>query len=152
MQDTPWDHGLTVTADAEGLVGQDGIEGVPGSRHAQFIDVLHRQHAVVEDGVRTGKAAGLRNLPSRSWRVNCGWVLAANIAADLQAWCRLLGLYDAGDLRDAEPDTLRYRLWHIPARFVRHARRRTLKISWDWPWKDAFLTCWQRISALPALA
>ena len=84
--------------------------------------------------------------------MNCGWVLAANIAADLQAWCQLLGLYDAGDLRDAEPDTLRYRLWHIPARLVRHARRRTLKISRDWPWKNAFLTCWQRIAALPAPA
>jgi hypothetical protein len=24
MQDTPWDHGLTVTADAEGLVGHAG--------------------------------------------------------------------------------------------------------------------------------
>ncbi len=30
-----------------------GIGGVPGSHHAQFIDVLHRQHAVVENGVRT---------------------------------------------------------------------------------------------------
>jgi len=28
-----------------------GIPGVPGSHHAQFTDVLHRQHAVVEDGV-----------------------------------------------------------------------------------------------------
>jgi hypothetical protein len=30
--------------------------GVPGSHHPQFTDVLHREHAVVEDGVRTGKA------------------------------------------------------------------------------------------------
>lgn len=132
-------------------IPEEGIEGVPGSRHAQFIDALHRQHAVVEDGVRTGKAAGLRNLPSKSWRVNCGWVVAANIAADLQAWCRLLGLHDIGDLKDAEPDTLRHRLWHVPGRLVRHARRRTLKISRGWRWKDAFVTCWQRISGLPAL-
>ena len=39
--------------------------------------------------------------------VNRGWVLAANLAADLSAWCRLLGLYDQEDLKDAEPDTLR---------------------------------------------
>jgi hypothetical protein len=39
--------------------------------------------------------------------MNCGWVLAANIAADLAAWCRLPGLYDCEDLKDAEPDTLR---------------------------------------------
>jgi hypothetical protein len=58
-------------------------------------------------GCRTNKAMGLRNLPSKTWVVNCGWVLAANIAADLSAWCRLLGLYDQDDLEDAEPDTLR---------------------------------------------
>ena len=50
---------------------------------------------------------GLRNLPSKTWVVNCGWVLAANLAADLAAWCRLLGLYDCDDLKDAEPGTLR---------------------------------------------
>ena len=129
-----------------------GISGVPGSHHPQIIDVVHREHAIVEDGVRTGKAMGLRNLPSKTWQVNCGWVLAANIAADLAAWSRLLGLHDCGGLEDAEPDTLRYRLWHIPARLVRHARQRVLKISPDWPWKEAFLTCWQRLCALPELA
>ena len=88
----------------------------------------------------------------RPGMVNCGWVLAANIAADLAAWCRLLGLYDCDDLKDAEPDTLRYRLLSLPARLVRHARARVLKISRTWPWKEAFLTCWQRLCALPAPA
>ena len=40
------------------------------------------------------------------------------------------------DLREADPDTLRYRVWHIPARLARHARQRILKISPGWPWKD----------------
>ena len=40
----------------------------------------------------------------------------------------------------------------LPARLVRHARDRVLKISRTWPWKDAFLTCWRRLSALPAPA
>ena len=110
----------------------------PGSHHPQYIDVVHREHAVVETGgVRTAKAMGLRNLPSKTWQVNCGWVIAANIAADLAAWTRLLGHCDDPDLRDADPDTLRYRVWHIPARLARHARERVLKISPDWPWKDA---------------
>jgi hypothetical protein len=142
---TGWRYSIVVT----NIPAADGIGGVPGSHHAQFIDVLHREHAVVEDRVRTNKAMGLRNLPSKTWVVNCGWVLAANIAADLSAWCRLLGLHDQEDLKDAEPDTLRYRLWHLPARFVRHARARVLKISRTWPWKDAFLACWQRLCALP---
>jgi hypothetical protein len=126
-----------------------GIKDVPGTHHPQFTGVLHRQHAVVEDGVRTAKALGLRNLPSKTSVVNCGWVLAASIATLLSAWCRLPGLYDQEDLKDAEPDTLRYRLWHLPARLARHARQRVLKLSRTWPWKDAFLTCWQRLSALP---
>jgi hypothetical protein len=68
----------------------------------------------------------------------------------------LLGLHDDelrdDELRDADPDTLRYRIWHLPARLARHARERVLKISPHWPWKDAFLTCWQRLRALPAPA
>ena len=143
---TGWKYSVTCTN-----IPDAGIAGVPGSHHPQFIDVLHRDHASVETGgVRTAKAMGLRNLPSKTWQVNKGWVLAANIAADLTAWARLLGLRDQEGLRDAEPDTLRYRIWHLPARLVRHARKRILKISPDWPWKDAFLTCWQRLCALPA--
>ena len=145
---TGWRYSIIVT----NIPAARGIGGVPGSHHAQFIDVLHRQHAVVEDGVRTAKSMGLRNLPSKTWLVNCGWVLAANLAADLAAWCRLLGLYDRDDLKDAEPDTLRYRLLSLPARLVRHARQRILKLSLTWPWREAFLTCWQRLCALPAPA
>ena len=141
---TGWRYSIIVTN-----IPGTGMKDVPGSHHAQFIDVLHREHAVVEDRVRTAKAMGLRNLPSKTWTVNCGWMLAANIAADLSAWCQLLGLYDCDDLKDAEPDTLRYRLWALPARLVRHARARVLKISRTWPWKEAFTTCWQRLCALP---
>ncbi len=133
---TGWRYSIIVT----NIPAAAGIPGVPGSHHAQFIDVLHREHAVVEDRVRTNKALGLRNLPSKIWIVNCGWVLAANIAADLSAWCRLLGLYDCDDLKGAGPDTLR-RLWALPARLVRHARQRVLKLSRSWPWKEAFLAC-----------
>ena len=143
---TGWRYSITCTN-----IPGTGIGGVPGSHHPQSIDVVHREHAVVETGgVRAAKAMGLRNLPSKTWQVNTGWILAANIAADLAAWTRLLGLYDDQDLKDAEPDTLRYRIWHIPARLANHARQRTLKISPGWPWKDAFLTCWQRLCTLPA--
>ena len=93
---------------------------------------------------------GLRNLPSKSWQVNRGWVIAANIAADLTAWTRLLGFGDDPDLREADRK-LRYRAGTSPPG-SRHARERVLKISPDWPWKDEFLTCWQRLCALPAPA
>src|SRR5690242_19020148 len=79
---TGWKYSITCTN-----IPGDGISGVPGSHHAQYIDVLHREHAAVETGgVRTAKAMGLRNLPSKTWQVNAGRVLAATIAADLTAW------------------------------------------------------------------
>jgi hypothetical protein len=100
---TGWRYSITCTN-----IPGTGIEGVPGSHHPQYIDVAHREHAVVETGgVRTAKAMGLRGLPSKTWQVNCGWVIAANIAAGLTAWTRLLGLHDRDDLREADPDTLR---------------------------------------------
>jgi hypothetical protein len=143
---TGWKYSITCTN-----IPDDGIGGVPGSHHPQYIDVLHRDHATVEtSGVRTAKAMGLRNLPSKAWQVNAGWVIAANIAADLAAWTRLLGHCDDAELRDANPDTLRYRVWHLPARLARHARQRALAISADWPWAEAFLDCWQRLRALPS--
>jgi hypothetical protein len=55
---TGWKYSITCTN-----IPDTGINGVPGS-HPQYIDVLHREHAVVEtSGVRTAKAMGLRNLP-----------------------------------------------------------------------------------------
>src|SRR6185437_462706 len=143
-----WKYSITCTN-----VPQTGIPGVPGSHHPQWIDVLHRDHATVEtDGVRTAKAMGLRGLPSKSWQVNAGWVIAANIAADLTAWTRLLGHHDDEELRGAEPDTLRYRVWHLPARLAAHARQRTVALSPDWSWMGVFITCWNRLRALPAPA
>jgi hypothetical protein len=56
-------------------------------------------------------------------------VSAANLAADLDAWTRLLGLYDNTDLARAEPETRRYCLWHLPVHLVNHARQHILKIS-----------------------
>jgi hypothetical protein len=103
---TGWKYSITCTN-----IAYTGMDGVPGSQHPQFIDVTHRDHATVEtDGIRTAKAMGLRNLPSKTWQVNKGWGLAANIAADLTPWARLLGLHDQEELRDATPGTLRYRI------------------------------------------
>ncbi|MDW8809404.1 transposase [Streptomyces scabiei] len=108
--------------------------GIAGSGHSQFLDVLHRSQAGVEDRVRTNKAMGLDNLPSASWEVNRGWMLAANLASDLDAWVRLPALHDTDGLAGAEPDTMRFRLYHLPARLADHARRRWLRIDATWPW------------------
>ncbi|MFC4016315.1 IS1380 family transposase [Nonomuraea purpurea] len=142
---TGWKYAIIATN-----LGPRGLRGIAGSHQLAFIDAVHRDHAEVEDRVRTNKAMGLRNLPSKTWNVNVGWVLTCNLAADLDAWTRLLGLHDDAELARAEPQTLRFCLWHLPARLVSHARRRILKISATWPWRNAFLICWQRLCALPA--
>ncbi|MFD8332935.1 hypothetical protein ACFV42_09780 [Streptomyces solisilvae] len=67
-------------------------------------------------------------------------MLAANIA-DLDAWVRLLALRDVDDLADAQPDTMRFRPYRLPARLADHARRRFLQIERTWPWAKAFATC-----------
>ncbi|XUL89493.1 transposase [Streptomyces galilaeus] len=104
----------------------------------------------MEDRVRTNKAMGLGNLPSQSCEVNRGWMLTANLAADLDAWLRLPALHDIGDLADDEPDTMRFRLYHPPARLTDHACRRWLRIKRTWPWAKAFITCWHWLPTLPA--
>jgi hypothetical protein len=123
--------------------------GIPGSHQPQWLDALGRARAHVEDRVRCNKALGLHNLPSKDWTVNRAWMLTCNIAADLDAWTRLLGLHDHPDLAAAEPATIRYRLYHLPAKLTRHARRRWLTLSRTWPWRDAFTTCWHRLGKLP---
>lgn len=141
---TVWRYSITATN-----IGR--MWGVPGSHQPQFLDALHRDHAEVEDRVRTNKAFGLHNLPSRAWEVNRGWMLTANLAADLDAWVRLLGLYDVDGLADAEPDMMRMNLYHLPAPLAHHARNRWLRIETTWPWAEAFSTCWRRLTELPAL-
>ncbi|MFD5514229.1 hypothetical protein ACFWIB_42155 [Streptomyces sp. NPDC127051] len=73
------------------------------------------------------------------------------LTANLDAWLRLLALHGEPDLTDAEPDTMRFRLYHLPARLSRHARRRWLRIEHTWPWVKAFTTAWARITSLPAI-
>jgi hypothetical protein len=133
-------------------IGHTGLgRSLAGTGTVQFLDVLHRHHAVVEDRVRQAKACGLALLPSQSWVVNEGWMLAANLAADLDTWLRLLGLRDQADLAGAELSAMRHRLYTIPGRLVRHARRRTLRLAAHWPWAVTFTLCWNRIGAIAPL-
>ena len=111
------------------------------------LELRHRQRARVEDRIRAAKATGLQNLPFDRWRRNHVWLELVLAAQDLTVWTQAL-LLD-GDLAVAEPKTLRYRLFHVAARVVRHARRVILRLQHSWPWAAELAQAFTRLRALP---
>jgi Transposase DDE domain group 1 len=107
----------------------------------------HRQRARVEDRICAAKATGLRNLPFSLWRRNQGWLELVLTAQGLTCWTRAL-LLD-GPLAVAEPKALRYRLLHVAARVVHHARRLILRLQASWPWAVELARAFARLRALP---
>ena len=111
------------------------------------LELRHRQRARVEDRIRAAKATGLANLPFDRWHRNTVWLELVLAAQDLTVWAQAL-LLD-GDLAVAEPKTLRYRLLHVAARIVRHARRTILRLQRSWPWAIELARAFTRLRALP---
>jgi hypothetical protein len=111
------------------------------------LELRHRQRARVEDRIRGAKATGLRNLPFDRWRRNTVWLELVLAAQDLLCWTQALLL--EGHLAVAEPKALRYRLLHVAARIVRHARRTILRLQRTWPWAVALARAFARLRALP---
>lgn len=144
---TGWRYQIVAT----NIPAHHGLSAVPGSGQVWFVDALYRDHAEVEDRVKSIKRVGLGLLPSKSWQLNVAWVLAATLATDLDAWARLLLLHDEPDLAKAEPETIRRKIYHLPARLTAHSRRRTLHLDRSWPWAAAFTIAWKRATELPAL-
>jgi hypothetical protein len=111
------------------------------------LELRHRQRARVEDRIRAAKATGLQNLPFDLMRRNAVWLELVLAAQDLTGWTQAL-LLD-GPLALAEPKTLRYRLWHVAARVVRHARRTILRLQASWPWAVELARAFARLRAPP---
>ena len=109
-------------------------------------DMHLRAHAHVEDHIRRLKASGLERFPFTDLDANRAWMALVCFAADLVRWFQLLCL--RGPLATAEPKTLRWQLWHTPARVVRHARQTIVRILDDWPTADVLLAAYHRIPRL----
>ncbi|WP_165485872.1 transposase [Frankia sp. Cppng1_Ct_nod] len=97
---------------------------------------------------KQAKALGLNRWPSRHWKINVAWTQVVGLAVNLLACFRHLAL-PAGELRDAAPKLLRYRLLYLPARFTRGQRKRRLHLRADRPWLDDLLHAWQAIKVIP---
>jgi hypothetical protein len=111
------------------------------------LDLAHRQHAHVEDGIRGAKDTGARNLPCETFERNAVWLQLVMMAQTLMAWTQALTL--DGELRLAEPQSLRYKLLHTPARVSRSGRKMRLRIQHDWPWAAQLVAAFDRLWALP---
>ena len=70
------------------------------------------------------------------------------LAHDLIVWTQAL-LLD-GELANAEPKRLRYRLFHVAGRLAFSGRRARLHLQRTWPWATELATAFQRLKALPA--
>ncbi len=116
-----------------------------------WLDARHRSHVHVENNVKQAKDLGLNRWPSRRWAVNVAWTQIVALAANLLACFRHLAL-PAGELRDAAPKLLRYRLLHLPGRLTRGQRKRWLHLRADWPWTTDLISVWRAVKALPAPA
>jgi len=113
------------------------------------VDLGHRQHAVVELVIRDLKAQALAHFPSGHYSANSAWTVIACLAHNLQRWTSLLGLSDPTPRAAA---TIRRRLFSLPGRLTRTARRWTLHLPARWPWAQDFTDALTRIRALPQAA
>ena len=69
------------------------------------LEALHRQHAEVEDRVKTLKATGAGYLPFHRFQANATWFELAMLAHDIMVWTQQLGL--DGEHAASEPKRLR---------------------------------------------
>jgi hypothetical protein len=112
-----------------------------------YLEALHRGRGRAEQRIRDAKATGLRNLPSESFTINAAWLATVLIAQDLMAWAQHLCL--DGELARAEPQRLRYCLFHTAGVITRSGRRTSLRLSDGWPWAEQLATAFHRLRTLP---
>lgn len=141
---------------------QQTLDDIDGYRFTAFLtnqtdvdlarlDTRHRAHAHVEDRIRTGKDTGMRTLPCDTFDRNALWLQLVFLAQDLMVFTQVLTL-EPGELRSAEPQQLRYKLLHTPARIIRHARGIRIDLPRTWPWADQLVAAFDRLRALPVPA
>ena len=159
LQDWPEGTRLICRRERPHPGAQLSFQDVDGHRFQCFItdqhdediaapEVLHRQHAEVEDRVKTLKATGAERLPFYSFIANAAWLELALLAHDIMIWTQ--GLTLEGEHAICGPKRLRYRILHVAGHLTRHARRTTLHLPADWPWAGAIMRAFKRLQGLPA--
>ncbi|MDQ6614672.1 MAG: transposase [Actinomycetota bacterium] len=121
------------------------------NRHGDtlFLEADHRRHAEIELVIRDLKeGSGWNHMPSGSFGANAAWMALGAIAHNLARFTARLG--QLSDKIIITP-TLRRKYLAIPGHLTRSARRTTLHLADNWPWRASYLTALLQIRALPAL-
>jgi hypothetical protein len=112
------------------------------------VECRHRQHAHVEDRIRDDKDTGLAKFPFKEFKLNEVWLEIVMLAHDLLVWTQALTL--DGELANAEPKRIRYRLLHVAGRLAFHGRQAKLHLQHTWPWAAELLAAFKRLETLAA--
>ena len=113
------------------------------------LEADHRRHAEIENAIRDLKyGMGLNHLPSGRFAANGAWLSVQVMAHNLARWTARIGLGE----RIVTTKTLRRRLFSLPGRLTRSARRVTLHLPARWPWAIGFVSALTRLRAIPLLA
>jgi hypothetical protein len=110
------------------------------------VECRHRQHAHVEDRIRDDKDTGLAKFPFKEFALNEVWLEIVALAHDLLVWTQALVL--DGELANAEPKRLRYRLLHVAGRLAFSGRRAKLHLQHTWPWAAELLAAFTKLKTL----
>jgi hypothetical protein len=110
------------------------------------LDVHMRAHAHVEDNIKRLKDCGADRFPFRDIDANRAWLAIAAMADALVRWFQQLCCH--GIFSVAEPKTLRWTLWHTPARIVRHARQHIMRILDAWPTASEIIDAYRRVALI----
>jgi hypothetical protein len=113
------------------------------------LEADHRRHAEIENTIRDLKyGMGLDHLPSGRFAANGAWLAVVVMAHDVARWTSRFGLGPG----IVTTKTLRRRLFGLPGRLTRSARRMTLHLPGHWPWAEAFALALARLRAIPIAA
>lgn len=114
-----------------------------------FLEADHRRHAEVELVIRDLKeGSGWCHMPSGSFGANTAWMGIGAIAHNLARWTARIGQLSDKIITTA---TLRRRYLAIPGHLTHSARRATLHLAANWPWRDHFIAALGHIRSLAAL-
>jgi hypothetical protein len=110
------------------------------------LDGTMRAHAHVERHIQRLKDSGLGRMPFTSFEANTTWMMVVAMSADLVRWFQLL-CFD-GSWVDARPKSMRWSIFHAPARLIHRSRQRVVRIIDGWPGTDALLNAYKRIALI----